>query len=255
MVSLDIGRPAGPDPRPLIERLEASPRPAVVQYPNVTDAQGRIELSGRVLVNWAAKTANLLDVEGLSTGSRVAVDLPAAWKSLAVTLGALWAGTEVTLCSQGSTDTVSSDAVLTDRPDLWADHPGVLIAVSPGATDTEFGTELPAHAVDLSAEVRQQADQFLLPAPDLSPATLPALAQDEVSDGGSPTSASAWIVEQSRGTAVAAGGQRLDAALLLAAITAWDSLRPVVLVHAESLSELDEPSRQALTDEGLAPTC
>ncbi|SFV23786.1 TIGR03089 family protein [Micrococcus terreus] len=244
---------SGPDPRPLIDRLEASPRPAVVQYPGAADAEGRIELSGRVLVNWAAKTANLLDVEGLSSGSRMAVDLPAAWKSLAVSLGALWSGAELTLIRSvpDSPDAVPTDAVLTDRPEQWVDHPGVLIAVSSGATDTEFSGDLPAHAVDLSAEVRQQADQFLLPAPDLSPATLPALAQDERPDDGSVTSASAWIVEQSRGTAVAAGGRRLDAALLLTAITAWDTLRPVVLVPAESLSELDETSTQALTDEGL----
>ena len=268
MVSLDIGRPAGPDPRPLIERLEASPRPAVVQYPDAADPEGRVELSGRVLVNWAAKTANLLDVEGLSTGSRVTVDLPAAWKSLAVTLGAVWAGAELTLCPRllGSAGAESTDAVLTDRPEQWADHPGVLIAVSPGATDTEFGAELPVHAVDLSAEVRQQADQFLLPAPDLSPATLPALAQDELPDGGSvassdqlteesasPTPPLEWIAEQSRGTAVTAGGRRLDAALLQAAVTAWDVLRPVVLVPAESLATLDEASSQALTDEGLTP--
>ena len=43
----------------------------------------RIELSGKVLVNWVSKAANLLSEEfDVSTGSRVGVVLPAAhWRS------------------------------------------------------------------------------------------------------------------------------------------------------------------------------
>lgn len=253
MVSLGTSLSSGPDPRPLLERLESSPRPALVQYPADEDAEARVELSGRVLVNWAAKTANLLDVEGLTTGSRAVVDLPAGWKSLAVALGALWTGVELLPCPTGAQpgEAESADAVLTDSPEAWAEHPGTLIAVSPGATDTEFGADLPAHAVDLSAEVRQQADQFLLPAPDLSPGTLPSLVQDAGGDAAQESAAGEWISEQSRGTAVAAAGRRLDADLLLAAVTAWDALRPIVLVPAGSLAELDEAARQALSEEGL----
>ena len=65
MVSLATGRPAGPDPRPLIERLEASARPAVVQYPDVTDAQGRIEvtraLRDRLQFDKGITPANVID--------------------------------------------------------------------------------------------------------------------------------------------------------------------------------------------------
>ena len=43
----------------------------------------RVELSGRVLENWVAKTANyLVDELDAEPGSAVAVDLPVHWRSL-----------------------------------------------------------------------------------------------------------------------------------------------------------------------------
>lgn len=280
MVSLTPG-PAASGPEPvgtenLLDRLATWPRPAVVQYWSAPRQQGldddvaepRVELSGRVLVNWAAKTANLLDVEGMISGSRVLVDLPTGWKSLAVALGALWTGAEVVAVAPASSPSATSpappdaslslsgDAVLTDDPERWAEHPGLLVAISAGTTDTEFPEDLPAHAVDFSAEVRAQADQFMLPSPDLSPEALMALvcqAQGaELDDdwiGEQPPSP--WFQPGEAGLAVAAAGHRLTAPLLFAAVAAWERLQPVVLVEADRLDDLGQAALRALQDGGL----
>jgi uncharacterized protein (TIGR03089 family) len=79
---------------PLLGRDPMGPR--ITYY---DDASGeRIELSTVTLVNWAAKTANLLrDELGAGPGSRVAVLLPAHWQTAAVLLGVWYVGAEATL--------------------------------------------------------------------------------------------------------------------------------------------------------------
>ena len=63
-------------------------RPRVTWY---GPAGERVELSGKVLDNWVAKTANLLvDELDVGPGSRVVVDLPPHWRTL-VWLLAVWA--------------------------------------------------------------------------------------------------------------------------------------------------------------------
>ena len=73
MVSLSAPRSTGP----LVLRLASSPRPALVQEPGAPDEPGavdqRIELSGRVTVNWAAKFAGLLGAEGVGAGDALSL--------------------------------------------------------------------------------------------------------------------------------------------------------------------------------------
>ena len=78
------------DVEALFTTLGASPTPAVVWY---GPGGERTELSGRVLENWVAKTANLL-VEELDTapGSTIALRAPAHWRSLAMGLAAVRTG-------------------------------------------------------------------------------------------------------------------------------------------------------------------
>ncbi|WP_334171338.1 TIGR03089 family protein [Sinomonas sp.] len=114
----------------------------------------RVELSGRVLDNWAAKTSNLL-VEEFDTerGTRFRLDLPPHWKSAIIALGGWQAG-----------------AVLVDGPaDLvFSAEPGgregtaseVRIVVALGALDLAYRGELAAGEVDYAALVRQFADSF-----------------------------------------------------------------------------------------------
>ena len=56
----------------------------------------RIELSGRVLANWAAKAANLLQEDlDVAPGSLVEVDLPTHWRAAYWLLAAWSVGAEV----------------------------------------------------------------------------------------------------------------------------------------------------------------
>ncbi|WP_099038859.1 TIGR03089 family protein [Mycobacterium neglectum] len=77
---------------PLMGSDPAGPR--ITYY---DDASGeRIELSTATLVNWAAKTGNLLrDEMGVEPSARVAVLLPAHWQTAAVLFGIWWIGAEV----------------------------------------------------------------------------------------------------------------------------------------------------------------
>ena len=77
--------------------MAAAPSTPLITY--YDDATGeRVELSTITLMNWAAKTANLLrDEFGLAPGDRVCVLMPAHWQTVAVLLGAWWNGCEVLL--------------------------------------------------------------------------------------------------------------------------------------------------------------
>ncbi len=223
MVTLGTPDRSGRGPADWFEAVAASPRPAVVDY---ASGQDRVELSGRVLANWAAKTANLLDAEGLGAGSRVAVDLPAGWQPLALLLGAARAGVEVVFTAAGSVP--DADLVVTDGPAAWASAPAELWAVSAG------DGEAPAHAVDFAAEVRVQADRCPLPMPAGDLAAQAGTWSDAGSDG---TGGPARWSRRERGLVVAAQGARLHSGLAGAVLRTWGAGLPVVLVPAEHAAD------------------
>jgi len=71
----------------------------------------RVELSGRVLDNWVAKTSNLLQDElDAEPGMRLNLDLPAHWKSMIWALAAWLLGMETVL------DGGEAELLVTDRP-------------------------------------------------------------------------------------------------------------------------------------------
>lgn len=177
--------------------LAASPRPAVVDHAGGGD---RVELSGRVLANWGAKTANLVESEGHGPDATVLVDLPLDWTSLAVLLGLARAGVAVVFAGErdgeredagragqhgqhgpgtpggagasAGTAPPEADLIVTASPGDWAEHPADMWAVDMGEpTDAhsaqmpDAGAAAPAHAVDFLTEVRMQADQCHLPLP------------------------------------------------------------------------------------------
>ncbi|GAA4759809.1 TIGR03089 family protein [Citricoccus nitrophenolicus] len=249
MVTLGTNLPGGGTGRGTGSRdwfaaLAASPRPAVVDYAGGGD---RVELSGRVLANWGAKTANLVDSEGHGPEATVLVDLPLDWTSLAVLLGLARAGVGLVFPGEdggdGQTDPADSadldrasaqdaDLVLTSTPGDWAEHPADLWVVGAGpdaASDAEDAA--PAHAVDFLTEVRMQADQCHLPLPGGAEG-LPGLAEawkdlraPDLADAGR-----AQLSRRERGLVVAAAGARLDRAVASAAAGVWDQGLPVVLV-------------------------
>ena len=174
MSPLSLSGPVGEQPADFVQLLDAlssRAQPAVIFYGS---DDSRVELSGRVLANWAVKLVGLFSEEyELSPGDLVVVNAAPHWKAAAVILAAGAMGADVTLKPGGEVD-----LVVTDRPNAWIDSPQLggaeLAALSGGMLDASFeeatGESIPAWVLDISADVRQQPDQLLTP---LSPVALP----------------------------------------------------------------------------------
>lgn len=232
MVSLS---PSGPSiARPgadLIAHVGASAHPALIQY---HQDGSRTELSGRVLVNWAAKTANLLEHHGIDTSGMAVLDLPLHWLTLAASLGISWDFDEIR-CSDVDDDPEGADGemqhaelVLTTRPTPWAAHPGELMVITSLTTPCEAGSPLPSHAIDVDDEVAAQADQHFGAAPDLIAGTAGA---SERLTAGAETSARAF----EGGLILAADSTRLSLEVLSAVHEQWSRRCPVILIDGEAL--------------------
>lgn len=143
---------AGTDPtRPRLTWYDDAPGPTRGE---------RIELSGRVLANWTAKAANLLqdDLE-VGPGVVVALDLPPHWRA-AYWLFAAWAvGAEVVV--GGSLAHHTPAVVVTDDPEDWAAAPAAVVAVSLPALGRGWtGDPLAAGVVDEAKELATYGDRF-----------------------------------------------------------------------------------------------
>ncbi|WP_041685810.1 TIGR03089 family protein [Renibacterium salmoninarum] len=127
----------------------------------------RIELSGKVLDNWVAKTANFLTEEfDVGPGTSSALELPAHWKSLVIALAALACGSTAQFIAPanegartGSSETsvwfVTEEAQLANAQDQ-AD----VVAVALPALAMAWPSDLPDGVYDFAAEVRMFADAF-----------------------------------------------------------------------------------------------
>ncbi|WP_088317095.1 TIGR03089 family protein [Kineosporia sp. R_H_3] len=135
----------------------------------------RVELSGKVLDNWVAKTANLLvDELDVGPGSRVVLDLPPHWRTL-VWLLAVWsAGACVVVERPGAQGTDGPappaaepvEVLVTADPDgpvatLWRPRADRLVVVALPALARSFGAGLPEDALDYALEVRTFGDVFV----------------------------------------------------------------------------------------------
>ena len=106
----------------------------------------RVELSGRVLDNWVAKTSNLLQDElDAEPGMRLRLDLPAHWKSIIWALAAWQLGMEVVL---GPGD---ADLLATSEPDAAEDGFAAVVAVPLPALAMRWPGDLPAGVLDYAA--------------------------------------------------------------------------------------------------------
>ncbi len=124
-------------------------RPRVTGY----TADGRTELSGTVLRNWASKVAGLLiDELGASPGDEVLVTTPAHWQTAGILLGAWWAGLSVS-------DTDGPDVVAAFVPP-GADSDCDEVFVVSGHPLGLGLTGLPVHQRDYTSSVLGQADRF-----------------------------------------------------------------------------------------------
>ncbi|WP_120003027.1 TIGR03089 family protein [Nesterenkonia muleiensis] len=191
VVHYSAGPAGGETPHGSRPRAEAAAiTPEAVGVPQGTPSSvaseepERIELSGRVLANWATKMIGLFAEEhDLSPDDTVLVDMQLHWKTAAVVLAAGTMGTEVRLAAPGAPGAeTAAKLVVTDRPleviDSGALGEAELAAVSPGLLDVSFaeatGQQIPAWVTDVSAEVRQHPDHLLAP--------LPAVALPDAAD-------------------------------------------------------------------------
>ena len=242
---------ATPNPRSvprLLDTLRDSTRPALIWY----GADGeRVELSGHVLDNWAAKTANLwVDELDLEAGDVVAVGDEVHWRGLAVALGTWVMGAAVRVVDADGGRAAPGDravvglvdvrgglppllerrppgtqAVLLDRPALSLGRPGGL----PG-TDV----------LDYCAEVRSHADVYAgLEEPDPDAPALAARGLDGALAHGQLLARAGELAAARAGAwgaaaAVHVPGGRMDAGHLLrvlavlaagraAVVTDWDA--------------------------------
>lgn len=132
--------------------------------------EGRIELSGRVVDNWVAKSANLLvDELDAERGTTVALDLPVHWKSLVLALACWQVGCTVVLpgvSAHGTTDgppegvREGADIVLTSRAVPALEPPRLLVCVALGSLAPAWNGPLPRGALDYAAEVRSHGDVY-----------------------------------------------------------------------------------------------
>jgi uncharacterized protein (TIGR03089 family) len=150
---------------PLMASDPAGPR--ITYYDDATGE--RIELSTATLVNWAAKTGNLLREElGAGPPSRVAVLLPAHWQTAAVLFGIWWIGAEVVL------DGSQADVALCTADRLPEADAAVGMGEIAVLSLDPFGKpvpDLPLGVTDYATAVRVHGD-------DISPERHPGAAMD-----------------------------------------------------------------------------
>src|SRR4029453_8199076 len=116
----------------------------------------RVELSGRVLDNWVAKTSNLLQDElDAEPGMKLRLDLPAHWKSIVWALAGWQLGMEVVL------DGGSANPLVTDTPDDTSERFDAVVAVPLAALAMSWPGQLPTGVLDYAAEVRSHGDVFM----------------------------------------------------------------------------------------------
>lgn len=149
-------------PAEVLTRMVASDpgRPRLTWYddePGPTVGE-RIELSARVLANWVAKAANLLqDDAAAGPGTTVGLDLPAHWRSLYWALATWSVGATVVVGDAAA----GADVLVTDSPSAAAGHGGDAVLVSlPALSRSHPEAGAASAAVDEARELSTHGDVF-----------------------------------------------------------------------------------------------
>lgn len=192
----------------------------------------RVELSGRVLDNWVAKTSNLFQDElDAEPGTRLRLDLPAHWKSVVLALAAWQLGMEVVL------DAAEAELLATAEPAPAAAGGAfeAVLAVALPALAMRWQGELPSGVVDYAAEVRSHGDFFMAqvdPEADriaVRTASGAAHSHAGLLDGFAATVAAP---EEEAPRLLVRAGEGLEP-VLSQALAAWKQDGSVVLVHPD----------------------
>ena len=149
------------DVQSLLAALMASDpgRPRITVYDD-TDGPTRgerVELSARVVANWVAKAANLLQDElDAGPGTVVRLALPPHWRTVYWALAAWSVGATVDLRPTGAG---AADIAVADDPEQVGDAPsGVLVTLA--ALARSAPSPVPAGAVDEARELATHGDAF-----------------------------------------------------------------------------------------------
>lgn len=139
-----------------------STRPRITCY---DDASGeRIELSARVLGNWVAKAASLLQDEyDIGPGSIVALDLPPHWRTLYWALAVWRTGAAVLLpppAGVAAAGATVPDLVVTTGERATSGDGAPVIAVTRAALARRSPVPLPAGVLDEAAALASFPDVF-----------------------------------------------------------------------------------------------
>lgn len=180
---------------PLMSSDPAGPR--ITYYDDATGE--RIELSTATLVNWAAKTGNLLrDEMGAGPSHRVAVLLPAHWQTAAALFGIWWIGAEVVTSGEADIALCTADR-LGEADDAVGTGEIAVLSLDP------FGKpvpDLPVGLTDYATAVRVHGDQIV---PERNPgAALDGRSVTEVLSGAQASAAAQGLSADDRVMSTAA---------------------------------------------------
>ncbi|MFE7630170.1 TIGR03089 family protein [Kocuria sp. NPDC057446] len=246
----------------LVDKLRSSSRPALIWYGR--DGE-RVELSGRVLDNWVAKTANLwVDELDLEAGDVVALGDEVHWRSLAVVLASWVMGAAVRTVDPAGGAAEPGDRAVVGLADPEGSLPPVLERVPAGARAVVLdrpalslgrrGAPVDGDVLDYCAEVRSHADVYgglEEPAPDgpalRAPGTDGFLPHDRLLPAAGDLVAdreAAW----GTASAVHVPGRRMDAELLLRVLAVLAGGRAVVLTDRPA-DAADDSWRSVLATE------
>lgn len=119
----------------------------------------RLELSGRVLANWIAKTANLLVAEAdAERGVSVLIDLPTHWRTLVWGLGTWVTGATLVIPDPSPVGGAGPDVAVTTDPERWLAGSDLVVAVTLPSFALRWPGTLPPAALDGSADVASYPD-------------------------------------------------------------------------------------------------
>lgn len=235
----------------LLDRLRRSSRPALVWY--AEDGE-RVELSGRVLDNWAAKTANLwVDELDLQAGDVVTMGDEVHWRRHAAVLGTWTMGAAVRTVDARGGSAAPGDRAVVGLVDARGALPPLLDRVPAGARAVVLdrpalslgmrGRPPGGDVLDYCAEVRSHADVYAgpeEPAPD-GPALVAAGADGVLSHAQLLREAGELASARERDWGAASGvhvpGPRLDAAHLLRVLAVLAGGRAVVVTDRAAAGE------------------
>lgn len=236
----------------LLARHRDSASPLLTWY---GDPGERVELSGHVFDNWVAKSANLLAEEfDAGPGTRVLLDLPAHWKSLAIGFAVWSTGAELVTTVPDAESPLHEaagrsgaagppDIVFTGDPITATEvFPAAeVVAVGLESLALSFPGEVPSGCMDYVAEVRGFGDYYLA---DPVPGAAPALTTGD--DTGDLDYAGLFSLPTAQGTALLGPVTDLTTTLR-AAVAQWRGDSPLVLLGSGA-----SPTQRILEDERVS---